>query len=95
MFVVALLYQLEQPHLRSGLIALARTVALVVCTYIHAILDKTPGKEVKRYQVWRSWWPRCQSPTHYPTFGQVVIEKRFHSQVKVGWFPISAGRVNG
>jgi hypothetical protein len=25
----------------------------------------------------------------------MVIEKRFHSQVKVEWFPISAGRVNG
>jgi hypothetical protein len=51
-------------------------------------LDEISGEEVEWWQNRRSWWPRCRSPTPYPTFGQLLIQNLCHVQMIMGWCPV-------
>jgi len=53
---VAKLHQLRQSHLRFGLTALPRSVALWYVEVIYVISKE----EVVWWQVWGLWWLRCE-----------------------------------
>lgn len=83
MFVVKLLHRLELPHLRSNLVAMARTVMGGLQTQ-----SLRQPKKVKTWHVWRSCQLRYRSPSPHQTFGQLIVEKCSHGQKKMGWCSI-------